>query len=877
MIQILLGWASIGFGILAGLFGTVARIYDIMLKLTGYYSDGGVPDNFIITTTNVMTTMYTLAGVFMLFRVTLSMINFLIEPDKLNDAQAGPAKMITRIITSLAMLLLFVPNGWIFNKNPDDPGILMRIERALLAEDGLINNILPEVNGEKGTLSKSNSKNELFVDNVYAVNSNQGYDCYYVYITASSQNIANKNGGNTPKSEKSITHMLHLTLYPDTETGVTNKLCSGKLGGCDYSFTSDSSSPYEADFGVSVAGGLWENGAMNWPTLENGWPSKHNCPNVIEEVGGGRNKASDGYGNASSWEEVYSRYVGGWHSAETMMAAVQKSGIPAAGSNAETISESLGISAENSFLFGVSNEAIQFAQSALSSFIECNGDSECEPLKEKMLMSNVANKDIENALDDDNSAMTLDFVIGMVAGIGLVVWIAVLCVEVIIRRFKLILLEIMAPIPIISYVDPNDKIFKRWGEMYILTYLDLFLKLIAISFAIVLLKSVSTAVEGSGLLLFFYIIAILLFAKMIPTMISKIFGIEVGSGSFKEITDMGKKAIGMTAGAAIGVGAGLVSGIKAYGDYRNLDSVKQSRETRKNAIAAARQGDDSQKQWLKDTRKDYLKNDVLNSGVAFGKTVLGGTFSGFFRGARSGVSGKPFEGGSSVATDNKGYIDRLRQDGIKPTKVLAEGIISKFRVGKPTDKVEEKLNNIKALQEITKSMQGFADDFESAVKKIPAINDLAKLNSQGLITDNDFKNILTNVGQQMNSNRNADGTYNGDAALNIDHLGIRDRDGREISLGDFKAGAYAKGVDTAEQKMQTFIDAIKTNPALAQALSGQGLDLNTLAKGFKNVQDIKLSTYDAMRELDKDEIRITNSKEYQELKALEKMYYSDNK
>ncbi len=155
MMQILAVIPGALFGILAGLFGTVARIYDILLTLTGYYKDGGAPDNLIITTSNVMTTMYTLAGVFMLFRVTVSMINMLVDPDKINDRQTGPGKLVTRIITSIAMLIIFVPTGWVFNKNPDDPGILMRIEKALLAEDGLINNLMPEVAGEKEKLSES--------------------------------------------------------------------------------------------------------------------------------------------------------------------------------------------------------------------------------------------------------------------------------------------------------------------------------------------------------------------------------------------------------------------------------------------------------------------------------------------------------------------------------------------------------------------------------------------------------------------------------------------------------------------------------------------------------------------------------------------------
>ena len=55
--------------------------------------------------------------------------------------------------------------------------------------------------------------------------------------------------------------------------------------------------------------------------------------------------------------------------------------------------------------------------------------------------------------------MHLDFFPALIAGIGILLWILVMCVDVIVRRFKLLLLQMIAPIPIISYV-PRDVLKK---------------------------------------------------------------------------------------------------------------------------------------------------------------------------------------------------------------------------------------------------------------------------------------------------------------------------------------------------------------------------------------------------------------------------------
>ena len=546
--------SSILYNMAAGIYAFIARVYDIMLALSDRGADAGSIEKFYLN--NITTAMYTIAGVFMLFRVTIAAINMIINPDMVNDSNKGAGKILVRIVTSLAMLILFVPNGWIFGED----GILMRIEKAVLAPNGLIDNISIKPLQSSADADAEESANPAVTD-VSAAASKM--ECYYVYLTQSSEAVAQKNNdnGRTPKSDYSVTNMAHLTLYPDSDSGKTGKLCSNQYNigiasytnNCDYSYTSESGSQYTTHFEE-------ENGKkIYWPKLKDGWPSKYDCPNVITGVGGGADSASD-YASGTDWTKITAKFVGGWHTFEAMQKAVQASELPAASLNQDEIADSLGINVEGSRL-GLNNvtaAAVDFAQGTFGTFINCAGDN-CDSLKANMLIRPSADDEIIDGMAD--GSVTLDFFPSIIAGIGILIWVIVLCVDIIVRRLKLLLLQMIAPIPIISYSDPNDKMFDQWSKMYIATYLDLFLKLIAISFAVGLLSVVWAVLQQSsnGIETFFYVVAILVFAKMIPSMISKIFDIDNLGGSFKDIVGMGKSALGFGAGAAVGGAVGFAS------------------------------------------------------------------------------------------------------------------------------------------------------------------------------------------------------------------------------------------------------------------------------------------------------------------------------
>ena len=569
----------------SGIYSFIAKVYDVMLNLAGRGSEAGSIQNFYLS--NMTTAMYTLAGIFMLFRVTVSAVNMIINPDMVSDRNAGAGKILTRIVTSLIMLIMFWPSGWIFG----DDGVLIRLEKALLADNGLINNLIPE-NIAKSEGSKSN-KEDLFIDNVYAADNT--VDCYYFYKEATQTHMEqgqsiNDTGHSKPRvdGDKGLLHIRFWNYpYDPNSSGDRKALCtkSKDCGKYSYTIVIDDRNTYKNDFlnsGKSLYASHYANG---WDAVlsESGKPK---CPHIITKPSlFGHYDATTG--NSNSWKTEKSGIVGGWHSQSAMMNALKEGGAVVVGSSdtAGSVESALGLQNEtewrhdalnndardsDSVGLSVDNEAAsEFAQMSMGSFMSCTDEEMCEGLRAGALVD----PEIDDAIVDGmaDKSVNMDWLPAIVAGIGILIWVVYLCVEVIIRRFKLLLLQMIAPIPIISYSDPNDKVFGQWAKMYAATYVDLFLKLIAIGFGTSLLSMLWAMEDDMSNLIekFFYIVAILIFAKMIPTMISKIFGIDSMGGSFKDVVGMGKSALGFGAGAAIGgvVGAATGTGLGRIGGF----------------------------------------------------------------------------------------------------------------------------------------------------------------------------------------------------------------------------------------------------------------------------------------------------------------------
>ena len=664
-------WDYISFSIINGIFVLVAKVYDYMLQLA---SNRNAID--VSKLTGFATTVYVLAGVFMLFRVLVSLIQMLINPEQIADKQAGAGKIMTRVVMVIVMLMLFAPNGLLFGTG--GYGLFSKIESALLEDndgenDGLIVQIMKKADwdepktgstthidsngvehgGSSGNFSASkNSKNNNFlIENVEAASSKE-LVCYY-YDVSTKKNYLGKNSYSDIKLNKFYKIIFSLEKK-DGYKKMRGNVAGDDVDGHAYYYVSNArvkGGEYGDDFRYASLPGnrvLYDYNSMFYEgsmfrSEKAVLPDK--CPQYID---------TDGPGDLALKKEpsmATDGILGGYKSPTKMINDITKkyedekvdSDNPAVDSHGPSDPKT----GNYSYVDKLSTKnSLLFAQASAASLQECttNATDECKKAQQEMFKSPAGNAKMTKAIQNDK--IDVSFIFSVLAGIGILVFLLYLCIEILVRRLKLFFLELIAPLPIMCYIDPKDKIFNSWLKMYFSTYLDLFIKLISISMAITLLGSVAKNFWSSDgfFTKFFYLVAILSFAKIVPTMISKIFGIDSMGGSFKDILGMGKAAAGFGVGAIAGAGAGLITGASAM----------MAAQGTKNRLLAGAQG-------------------------------LGSGFSGLARGAGAGMKGNVFGGAKSVAGQNENRRN-LYASGVSPMAAVGQGILSKFNADYATRK-----------------------------------------------------------------------------------------------------------------------------------------------------------------------------------------------
>lgn len=133
-------------------------------------------------------------------------------------------------------------------------------------------------------------------------------------------------------------------------------------------------------------------------------------------------------------------------------------------------------------------------------------------------------------------------------GIFVLYMIVMYTIQIAVRVVQLAYLQLIAPIPILSYISDPDGTFKRWTKQCITTYLDLFIRLMIIYFVMTLMGNVlaefnnapdilyaSTGLAGESfitkvLVKALIIIGLLLFAKKVPELLKDLFP-NMGGGA----------------------------------------------------------------------------------------------------------------------------------------------------------------------------------------------------------------------------------------------------------------------------------------------------------------------------------------------------------
>ena len=156
------------------------------------------------------------------------------------------------------------------------------------------------------------------------------------------------------------------------------------------------------------------------------------------------------------------------------------------------------------------------------------------------------------------------FIVSTIVGVLLLVMLLGITIDIAKRVFKMIILEVIAPIPIMSLIDPKsskDGAFSHWLKSLISTFLDIFLKLgilyVVIMFVQLIvnnglfdnLPAFSDDLLRATYLRVLLILGLIFFAKEAPSFIRDSLGIK----------DSGK-GLGTGMGAAVGALGGLMGG-----------------------------------------------------------------------------------------------------------------------------------------------------------------------------------------------------------------------------------------------------------------------------------------------------------------------------
>ena len=170
------------------------------------------------------------------------------------------------------------------------------------------------------------------------------------------------------------------------------------------------------------------------------------------------------------------------------------------------------------------------------------------------------------------------FISGLM-GMVLIYYFVIFSIDLGARIIKLMVLQVISPIPVIMYTDPSQKNkLTNFFKAYSVLYLQVFLRIITLYMAFVVLDLVvnsdafNTAINGGMLLAGNFFVKIILYigvfqaTKELPKLIEDALGVKMGSApggnSFgKVLAGVAGGAFGFTAGAIAGGVAGKSSGV----------------------------------------------------------------------------------------------------------------------------------------------------------------------------------------------------------------------------------------------------------------------------------------------------------------------------
>lgn len=275
------------------------------------------------------------------------------------------------------------------------------------------------------------------------------------------------------------------------------------------------------------------------------------------------------------------------------------------------------------------------------------------------------------------------FIITGVVGVAMTYIIISFAIDIAVRMFELIVLEILSPLFIATFVDPKSAQsgpFKNWLSAVGKSYASLYIRLAIIALMVLLVSIINQSKmfqsmgDVSGWAKIFMVIGLLIFAKKAPKWIGDMIGIK-GDGGLGGLS-IGKKLGGMAlaGGLANKATAAMKTGAKALGGAaaarlggtaaarvlkRNNQSANlgNSKKRFEESLAEARKNNKSKAKALGSYFNKELKlaKDRAKAGIAGGQAAA---MNGLKAGAKAkdvgevmGILGKTYKG----MTEKAGY------------------------------------------------------------------------------------------------------------------------------------------------------------------------------------------------------------------------------
>lgn len=241
-----------------------------------------------------------------------------------------------------------------------------------------------------------------------------------------------------------------------------------------------------------------------------------------------------------------------------------------------------------------------------------------------------ATKNCIEKYDETNKEWAIDFdyhgLLPLIVGV-LILWIIIMyTIQVAVRAFQLAYLQLIAPIPIMLYLDPKkDDQLMKWGKQCLTTYLDLFIRVGIIYFVVFLIEMITAKDFLNGIYVSggffpnFYVqlilvIALLIFAKKVPDLFKELFPMSGGAAKF----DFGMKApkeakqvFGTLAGAATGAAVGLIGGPGVGGRIKGVfggltkGAISGAKGKKVSEVASARAAQNVRNRQLRDSDSTF--------------------------------------------------------------------------------------------------------------------------------------------------------------------------------------------------------------------------------------------------------------------------------